>query len=62
MEDGPGTVPGERRRCVGRGSGLTRDYRNPGMESWRFAGGTRGCPSAGGFLMTEDTQKTFILL
>lgn len=52
---GPGTVQGA--RGGGRSSsGLMRDCRNPGMESWRFAGGTTGCRSAGDFLMTEHTQ------
>lgn len=41
-----------------RSSGLMRDYRNPGMESWRPAEGTMGCWSGGGFLMTEHTQET----
>lgn len=57
MKSGPGTSPGGTRRGVGRSSGLTTDCRIHGMESWRLAGGTKGCQSAGGFLMTEQTDS-----
>lgn len=57
MEGGPGTDLRERSQGVGRSSGLMKDCRNLGMESWRFAGGTTGFRSAGGFLMTEHTHK-----
>lgn len=55
MEGSPGT------HGVGRSSGLMRDCRNPGMESWRSAGGTTGCRSAGGRLRTEHTEDTQLM-
>lgn len=58
MEGGPGSDLRERSQGVGS-SGLMKDCRNPGMENWRFAGGTTGFRSAGGFLMTEYTHKRY---
>lgn len=57
MEGGRGMGLGVMRRDVDSRPGLMRDYRNPGMENWRFVGGTIDCPSARGCLMTKHKDK-----